>query len=1502
MKRSVFSIVLTMLLSMLMLIGVMPFSAFASGSTGRSANTTPNYSEYRGRGMSANSKTGVMVYDDLKAYYKKSQSNVALSTDYKTSTVNKNTGKNLSVAAKYKDCSALYADWAIYYDEDIVGNTVVIKYGLSMLDSVQYVDANGVITEGKSPIELTASYGDETYNAGYEVVKNATGKTRYTTRYYEEKGIIFYILNHSAGPRIGGEDDVSILFDYIDQGYVVVTLDFKSSPNATTPYIEQSLVSARALFDSCTVDAALKDLGVKTSANYIYFLPEGYRLERDVWYWDTSIWGVNGTMEKYRDTWDNKIAGTSYDPLKIGKVNTVENLISKVTQTDGKTPIEYKLSMNIIYPSQPEDGYEAPLYIQEGTNYTRELNIQTSYTRGAYTGFALNGYACVQYDHPYWPFLYRSEYKFEGSGGNYGMAQSSENNARAAVRCARYYAEALGYSSELVGAAGISKATPGLSVLCIKNNKQLPQLPITGYDSSIYEGDILVGGRVSRAIIQPFMYYDDANTKEVSSDCTVAYISSGNGIERLFGTGSYASYEKIPLVISGGTRDEYNCYNYWDDMVAWFTANATEPFLPIVQLDQGHTYPVGYDYQFGYERFNAMVDFFDIYLKPDSKRAPQVVWVTPLNGAADVPVSGEWTVGPYTPYGWDMNSYYYGQSIQIKFVDAVDPESVRNGIFLRTEGGTAVEGEWIAEQGDTLYTFRHNGLAAGMRYVIDITEEVKSKNGVALEETYQVRFKTEGTYAVSPVSDACVSLNQPDAVLNDEDVLTVSNSKITLLTFDTETVLDAESILLKANGNAEAAIKLAVYAMPNYVVDRQTVTYNGLVASDAWKNKISLGEYTTRSNVSVELSDLSKLDGLGSYVTLALVSADQLKSDKPYVFTLDFETPVLGTPLADTDGTVVVKADGVAVDAGKADVTINKPSSSYLWRRTGAISNGRIVAEAAISQSQIFKVQTNVGEGQLIKFYNTTTDGYLTEADVGKNFRITFDIYPIRALDIQVGFASASAGNGTKESPSSGAFSFYGATHSERIPANEWTQVSCVITLSEDMVSKQAGMATIKLLYPTEEKKHTPYTYIDNLVVEECTPALTVASSAAEKTGIFTLITTNPGAAIDAPIPVKFDKPMDVDTLNTGVVVTNMISGDRIVGTWMPLNEDHTAFAFKVSGLMPGTVYSVSTTKEAKTADGETCKEEMLRTLVTEGTHAVRPLAVANVSASEPEKHFGFDGEPVVDKDHLGVLTFSTKLLEDAASTLLRLSVSAKTQSQVEVYVLGNYTPDATLCYNSIAGRLTSSAKMGVFAIADGTVALDLSILSRLNVGKNVTLVLKAVNASASLARDGIFLITETDAAVSLAVEDNPVVDTVLDFAEIAAAQVKVGSDITVRFYVEMSSTNAEAQMRFTVSGKEMTVGGSRFGNGYVFDLTGLSFDSMNDTITAELILSDRVLAKVEGYSVAQNFRNLLTKSPSELGVSEEKGIALKSLLSKLLENGISEQAIKAYKSKENIQ
>ena len=1363
MRKFKLSSVLAMVLSMLMLMTSLPMAAFAVTPSIGTGEGTPDYdSKYRGSGMTADTN-GVMIYDDLEKYYKTSQSNVALSTEYKVS-VPKDSTTSTGVVTSYDECPYLYVDYAIYFDESIEGNTIKIRYGLSMMDSVEYVDANGNITKSdKSPIELSASYKNDAnpdYNAGYGMVYDEEGNLQYTTRYYREKAIIFYVINHTSYERIGQENDVSILQDYIDQGYVVVTVDFKSHANATSPYIEQALVKLQDTFNDCEdAKKPLKALGVYTSPKYIYVLPEGCRIERDVWFWDSSIWGVEGTMDVYRNKWNQKISYQSTytvngvapdfpDYYKVGNLETVAEMVAKVGQyvdkkgyssdNNGK-PIEYKLSMNIIYPSQPKEDYEVPVYVQEGTGYTREDGVGTEYKRGTFNAFALNGYACVQYDHDYWPFLYRWGYQFSGSGSDYTASINLPRNAQAAMRCVRSLSDELGYSNTYLGAAGISKATVGVSALCLKNNENYPYSSVsftdflTGkkvtYSNTKYEGDIRdENNNVVKTIVQPFSYYDEEHTEKVSSDSCVTYISSGNGYERLYG--SLASYEKVPLLISGGLRDNYNCYNYWDSSLEWFNEHLTENYLPLTQLDQGHAYPVGDDTEFGYNRGVAMLKYFDIYLRPDEDRAPEVLWATPFNGAVNVPTSTRWSVGPYTPYGWEMNSYYYPQSIQIRFLDAVDPDSVNNGVTVTvTDTGAKVKGTWVASQNDALYTFECDGLTAGTRYTIDITDGVKGKNGVALAETRRIGFTTEGTYALSPVADAYVSVNEADKVFGNADKLQVSNSYTTLVTYDTEHILDAIGIQLKANGTSEATVGYEVFALADYKVDEKTITYNILTASDAWKNKVSLGTYSTvDGGISLDLSALAKMEGLGKYVTLAFVSTDKLLSDDPYVFTNDFENPVKGTALT-VNGNTVVEAGG--------KVTQNTAStasaySDYWWRATGDSKTASIVNSSTVpiqaGSTQALGIRVRQGSN-VMKLMNTLSDDALTSADLNKVYRMTVDVYAAQDITLTVGVTSATT--------ITGGYNTYSLNDSQTysLKANTWTPVTYVFKMTEKAITSQAVIGFIcnyQIVgddYKVNDKgvKYQDYwTYFDNMMVEECTPMMAFDSIEAGGNDGFTLITTNPRASVGDPIVVTFDEAMDLSTFKKGMVVTNEKTGDRIKGTWVAADDTNTVFKFETNGLMAGTTYTVKTTADVLTAAGVACEVRTVKTVATEGNYAVKPIATSYVSVTNPSTHYGLNANVAINSETLGVMTFSAKTLASASEATLYLDAESVRNSAIRVYAL-DYTPDQKLCYNSIKDQLTDANYVGQYEVlGDGTVGIDLAAIAGKTFKKDVTFVLVA--------------------------------------------------------------------------------------------------------------------------------------------------------------------------------
>lgn len=1351
MKQKKLCSFLSIFLAIVTMISCLPLGVFAA--VGSAVGNEPNYSEHRGSGMSADAN-GVMVYDDLSSYYQKSQKNVALSTNYKTVKGN-SSGVNVGSTATFDECPYLYADYAVYMDESIEGTTVKVRYGLSMMDSVYYIDhATGeIVPSEESPIELSGSYKNNAkpdYNAGFGMVRDEEGNLLYTTRHYEDKAIIFYIINHTASTRIGMEDDVSILSDYIEQGYVVVTLDFKCAEDTVLPYLDQALVSARALFDDYTTDAALADLGVVTNTNFIYFLPEGCRIERDVWFWDPSIYSVNGTMDAIMTKWNLSVSYLSesnqaledpkiYDTLGLGSVASVEEMYAKLSQKDG-SPIEYKQSLDIVYPSQPKDGYKAPLYIHEGTLEFREQNNLTGYTRTTLTSFALMGYATVHYDHPFYPFIYRMAYTYDGHGGSYGISASSAHNARAAVRCARFLAEDLGYDADKVGVTGISKATVGIAVLSVKNNKDLPQPAVTGpdnttYDNSFYTGDILAeDGTVEKSIIQPFMYYNNDGKNEVSSDASVAYISSGGGAQQLYGS-AYGSYEKVPMLLSGGIRDQYKCYDYWEKQVAWYDANATEPFLPLVQLDQGHAYPIGDDKEHGYNRLEAMISFFDAILKPEDNQAPEVLWVTPLDGTTEIPLSAEWSVGPYTPFGWEKDSYYYDQTIQIRFVMPVDPESVNEGVTITADSGKTLEGTWVASEGNALYTFECDELDPGTTYTINITSGVKSPEGVALVEERAVSFKTEGTYKLGVVADAYVSKDQPDQVFGSADKLMIGEKYTTLVTFEAENVIGAENILLKMNGlDAEAATSIAVYALANYKVDESATTYNTLTASSAWANKILVTETDVDDgSLLLDISALADKIDSGRYVTLAIVSTDTV-SASPYSFTRTFDEVKMGTQLnssANSKLYIVRASDNRVADARLKQtagypVTTNTPSSEFWWCRTGSNSHAILTTDpAGVSDSQVLRVWVNDLETQLVKFFNTTTSSTLTTADIGKSFRVSFDIYPVRDIIIQVGLSPVVASTGT-DGLTANVFSLYDAEpYTQQLVANQWNKVSCLVTITEKMVAHQAGLLTIATCYDgiKEDARYDAFTYFENISTVEDTPNVTAASDESGKSAFY-LITTNKGRALNDPINVYFDEPMDITTFD-GMLVTNQ-AGVSVVGEWIATDEDNTSFAFVTNGLAANSVYTVSTTAAVKTLAGEACEEKVVYTMVTEGDYSLRPLATSYVSKSEPQKHFGLSVDPVMTGDKLGVMTFSAKTLANATNALMYLDVDTAKTTLVSVYALTDYKPDGTLCYNSIADKLTDANLYGTYSVENGRVTLDLSNLANKALGESVTLVFRA--------------------------------------------------------------------------------------------------------------------------------------------------------------------------------
>ena len=469
----------------------------------------------------------------------------------------------------------------------------------------------------------------------------------------KQRDIIFYVINWN-GERIGTESDISIVTDYIradasiESGNraAVIVVDFGGNPNAVANTIEKSLAALRSDLvgnQKLTVwkdpSAASKtETTVAVHSGYVYFLPAGYRVERDILYFESDKHGALGTLDRVMKAWNDYIAGkkkikyayhTGDASCSCGHAADAEciagapqidkngNVVPHAEQyaptvsrvedcrkSDG-SPMSYKNRLDIIYPSGAK--VETPVYSMAATHSPRTNNVGNTESRSHLVGFTFSGYTTAVFDYVYVPMARDDHYYYIAPYGTHG--QNAAKSSRAAMRCIRYYAEEFGYSSELIGVAGISKGTPAAAVLSTVDNKYVKEqsnfkVVVGGKevvnDGLYFEGDVIdEKGNVIEATVQPYLTYEQgydgtyrSTDREISSEVKVAYCAAGDGINWVYNSANPSiqlggkredgtTTQHVPMVLSCGYFDQYKCWDHWDDIQARFEEYATNPFLNI---------------------------------------------------------------------------------------------------------------------------------------------------------------------------------------------------------------------------------------------------------------------------------------------------------------------------------------------------------------------------------------------------------------------------------------------------------------------------------------------------------------------------------------------------------------------------------------------------------------------------------------------------------------------------------------------------------------------------------------------------------------------------------------------------------------------------------------------------------------------------------------------------------------------------------------------------------
>lgn len=521
--------------------------------------------------------------------------------------------------------------------------------------------------------------------------------------------IVFYLKNVPTLTKDASMDsDREIIAELEADGFFVTEVDCSHYP-ASSPEFEEALMQFHL-----NVREYLRGLlptGKNADYNTVIYVPEGYRVARDIPVWNIQRYGAEHILERIRETYN------SYVVEKKGMVpaKSADDMIGPHGE-----PIDYNLYMDIIYPT---GNRKVPLLLNFASNSPRFLPFNpTAKKELAYRaifpiGFLASGYAFANMDHCYNPLARRALYQHFN---HYSLdAYNGVAYATAGIRYLRSQADRFNFNGH-IGVMGLSKASYGAIISANVNNNRLPER------SSKYG---------STDPNQPYLGYP--------STVDVAYASAGDGTRRI---ADLVDYETVPMITSAGRSDQYGHWEVYPDVVKALSA-VDNLRLDLWMEDLGHTYPgLGVDAVTGMSRYVLVKRFFDYFLKPEEYVQPQLFYILPKPDVADVNTDGTFRVLPPDDLlPKDMKGISPFDSITVRFLSPMDAESVGRHVRLYegTVDSVAVTGTWKSSMKNSCFKFvPSRPLKPGTPYTIIVVRGAKDRKGNELLAGAKRRFVT----------------------------------------------------------------------------------------------------------------------------------------------------------------------------------------------------------------------------------------------------------------------------------------------------------------------------------------------------------------------------------------------------------------------------------------------------------------------------------------------------------------------------------------------------------------------------------------------------------------------------------------------------------------------------------------------------------------------------------------------------------------------------------------
>jgi Bacterial Ig-like domain len=497
--------------------------------------------------------------------------------------------------------------------------------------------------------------------------------------------VVLYLKN-KAWERIGQEPDLSILSDLIQKKFIVMTADFGNDRKAVSPYIDNDINEIYSAVFGYKTTSLLNDINLVPRIYRCFVIPEGYRVATNLTFWEFDKHGVYGTLEYIMKTYNAEI---------VPKVPGKKPALTPGDMVDRKgNPFDYRIKMDILYPSQPKK--KLPTFVYSDTSQYRNAHCEPSSDGSHLNWFQLRGYVNVVMGHcfnpcvtHYWHFI--------------DFTLDHWNGLACYTAALRYiYMNATKYSinTDHIGVMGISKGQYAVTRLSDPHNAG-------GIESKIYEG-FPEGTPES----QPWPGY--------ASKISVGWQGMGMGLWEY----EYITPDYVPTIIACGEHDRdvitKEGYPRFLKRLEELDINHVSLFMEVL----GHSLAYGYDKRMGVDRYQLVIDFFDRYLKVEDKLPPVVLVVNPRDSAENVSPSS---------------------SLSVQFAPVIDENTILQNkavTVIRAKDNQELTGTWKVSHGGTKFTFTPGQpLEKSEVYNIHVSSKVKDKAGIQLKNEKHTHFK-----------------------------------------------------------------------------------------------------------------------------------------------------------------------------------------------------------------------------------------------------------------------------------------------------------------------------------------------------------------------------------------------------------------------------------------------------------------------------------------------------------------------------------------------------------------------------------------------------------------------------------------------------------------------------------------------------------------------------------------------------------------------------------------